>query len=152
MSRWKVSEWTKRDLRRLTLVARIDGAAMVEEAIANVLTSPKKWTKGAFARNEFGMPTVPAGRRAECFCALGALQAAGNNLGMRGKRLDRAYDAAVALLLHGAYNGEAQSSSSVAFFNDDNTTTYGKVKLAFRRARSLARAELKKIEKGGDES
>ncbi len=38
-----------------------------------LLADPKKWTKGSYARNEFGDPCKILSTEATCFCLYGAL-------------------------------------------------------------------------------
>jgi len=40
--------------------------------LRDVLTGPKRWTRGAYARNWYGMPVGPESHNAECWCISGA--------------------------------------------------------------------------------
>ncbi len=44
------------------------------EAVINLISDPKKWTVGTFARDVEGLICYPSDSRAVCWCVVGAIQ------------------------------------------------------------------------------
>lgn len=89
--------------------------------LQRILNRPENWTKGTLAR------TNSNGYHGQCFCALGAINKAREELG-----LSSADETQAQSLLTTALNGRA-----IASFNDDAKTEFKDVACAFAKATVL---------------
>lgn len=94
---------------------------------ADLIEPEGAWTQGAFARTKDGEPIGPLEAPATCWCLYGAIDKAGEDLGV-----DAGWDADRALF--------ASLRTNVPKFNDAPERTQAEVVAALRQAAERARA------------
>lgn len=115
------------------------------ECAVELISDPKKWTKGAYAKNKFGQMTVVS--EGCTFCSIGAIMACSP------KPYQPTYDVEqrrvaenlLAEVITGVEHGGPFGRDRVVTFNDDPSRKHSEVIGAFHRAIELA----KKKEKNG---
>lgn len=95
-----------------------------------LLTDPARWTRGAFARNEYGYATLWENPKATCFCTEGAIRRVSENR----THWDARHKALEFVRL--AVGRDWQND--IPTFNDDDATTHKDVLKTLRKAYKLA--------------
>lgn len=89
-----------------------------------LLSDPKKWTKGKLAKNELGLEVNTQDEAAVCYCAMGAIDKLAGNDVVR-------HSAALSWLI------AALPSGNVVLFNDAPETTHADILDLFDKAIEL---------------
>ena len=93
-----------------------------------LIEKPEIWTKGEYARDESGNSCRPTGPFARCFCALGAVKAAGNYKGDNNPAAEKLTESL-----------ERDRFRWVCLFNDSKDTTHADVLALFDKAIATAK-------------
>ncbi len=94
-----------------------------------LIANPSRWTKGGFAKSQYGEIVDPCDSSAVCFCLLGALRRTfGATFGSSTDNINKYYDAVTKVTSHlikkypfRVERDFEDDKISLAFFNDNST-------------------------------
>lgn len=123
-----------------TAIAKHEEILRTLIAADKLLSSPKKWTKGAYARNANGDSYGAHGSNAACYCAIGAIMHVS---------VSTFYEEhARAMLYQGMTKPQRiKARASIEDYNDLPSTDFWKMKRVFKRAIVRTRDRLAKLRK-----